>query len=330
LRVTTDKLFRALLLSDVPQKEITMKFVNVCCHDIRIEGQLLRVARLELDKYEFLDDPQPLIADLRKCGSRIDLFKFLQKLPDVPDGFTNVSPLYPYPMQWDNLAVLPVSTFDHWWNQQLRSVPRNRARQAARKGVVIREAPFDDALARGIWQIYNESPLRQGKPFAHYGKDSETVRNMSATFPDRSIFLGAYIGDQLIGFIKLVTNAAHTQACMMHIVSMMQHRDKAPTNALVAQAVRSCADRGIRYLVYQNYTYGKKEDDSLTHFKEINGFRRVDLPRYYVPLTPVGRAALGLGLHRRFIDSLPKPVVVKLRELRSAWYSRKLQASEVP
>jgi len=75
---------------------------------------------------------------------------------------------------------------------------------------------------------------------------------------------------------------------MMHIVSMLQYRDKAPTNALVAQAVRSCADRGISYLVYSKFAYGKKEKSSLSEFKERNAFERVDIPRYYVPMTRWG------------------------------------------
>jgi len=281
---------------------------------------MLRIARLELDKYEFLDDPGDVLDGLRKSGSRIDLFTFLQKLPEAP-------PKFDYPMEWDNLAVLPVSTFDHWWNHQIRSFPRNRARQAEKRGVVLRELPFDDVLVRGIWEIYNECAVRQGKPFVHYGKDIETVRRVSATFLDQSIFIGAFLGDRLIGFIKLVTDRIRTQACMMHIVSMMQHRDKAPTNALIAQAVRSCADRSIPYLVYQNFSYGKKEGDSLSHFKEINGFERVNLPRYYVALTSFGRAAFRLGLHHKFVDHFPGPVAAKLRELRTAWYNRKLQAS---
>jgi hypothetical protein len=301
--------------------------VRVCGNDIRVEGRLIRIARLELDKYEFLDDPGAMIDGLRKSGIQIDLFTFLQKLPETSQQLTAASPKYDYPMQWDNLAVLPVSTFDHWWNHQIRSFPRNRARQAEKKGVLLREVPFGDALVHGIWGIYNECPVRQGKPFVHYGKDIETVQSISATFLDQSIFIGAYLDDRLIGFIKLVTDQTRMQACMMHIVSMMQHRDKAPTNALIARAVRSCAERGIRYLVYQNFSYGKKEDDSLSHFKEINGFQRVNLPRYYVPLTAIGRAALTMGLHRKFVDHFPKPIVSKLRELRTAWYNRKLQAS---
>jgi len=79
--------------------------------------------------------------------------------------------------------------------------------------------------------------------------------------------------------------------------------------------------------VYENFSYGKKQGDSLSHFKEINGFQRIELPRYYVPLTRIGKAALRFGLHRRLIDYFPEPVMAKLRELRAAWYSRKLRMS---
>jgi hypothetical protein len=128
----------------------------------------------------------------------------------------------------------------------------------------------------------------------------------------------------MIGFIKLVMDETRTQACMVHILAMVRHKDKAPTNALVAQAVRYCADHGISYLVYEHFSYGKKERDSLSDFKETNGFQRVDLPRYYVPLTPVGETAFQLGLHRRLVEHLPESVATKLRNLRKVWYNRKL------
>ena len=93
-----------------------------------------------------------------------------------------------------------------------------------------------------------------------------------------------------------------TQAGLMNIVSMIQHRDKAPTNALMAQAIRSCADRGISNLWYANMSYGKKQlESALADFKRHNGFQKVDLPRYYVPLTVVGRVALRLSLHHNAV-----------------------------
>ena len=292
--------------------------ITVCGKDIKIEGRLIRVARPEGDKYNCPDDPEAMLSGLRKCGTRIDLFTFIQKVPES-------SPKYGYPMEWDNLAVLPVSTFDHWWNHQIRSFPRNRARQAEKKGVVLREVPFGDTLIKGICGIYNECPVRQGKRFAHYGMTPERAREYAGTFLDRSIYVGAFVGDTMIGFIKLVTDESRNQACLVHIISMVQHKDKAPANALIAHAVRACADRNIPYLVFEHFSYGKKQGDSLSRFKEVNGFQRVVLPRYYVPLTPLGRAAFRLGIHRRMVDHLPEVVAAKLRDLRRVWYGRKFQ-----
>lgn len=295
-------------------------FMNICGKDIKIQGHLVRIASVDGEKFTFPDDPGAMVNGLRKSGKRVDLFTFLQKLPET-------SPKYSYHMELDNFAVLEVSTFDHWWNRQIRSLPRNRARQAEKRGVVLREVPFDDVTVKGIWEIYNECPVRQGKRFIHYGKDLPTVREHAGTFLDRSIFIGAFLDGKMIGFIKMVMDEARTYACIIHIVSMIQHRDKAPTNALIAQAVRSCAERRMSFLVYEQFAYGKKQGDSLSHFKEVNGFRRVDLPRYFIPLTPIGRLAFRLGLHHSLVDRFPEPMLAKLRNLRSAWYTRKLQIS---
>ena len=193
------------------------------------------------------------------------------------------------------MAVLPVSTYENWWTHQIGFKARNKAKQAEKKGVVVREVSFDDELVRGIWEIYNECPVRQERLFPHYGKSLEAVREMSATYLESSVFIGAYDSGKLIGFIKLVVDDTRTQAGMMHIISRLQCRDKAPTNALVAQAVRSCADRRIPHLVYSKFAYGKKAQSSLSDFKERNGFQRVDMPRYYVPLTALGRTRLFHG-----------------------------------
>jgi hypothetical protein len=296
--------------------------IKVCGNDIEVKGHLVRIARLDGEKFTFPADPEELRRGLRKCGTRIDLLTFLQKLPEH-------SPKYSYPMEWDNLAVLTLSTFDQWWTQQIDNKTRNMIRKAEKKGVTLREVTFDDVLLQGICEIYNESPIRQGMRFTHYGITLDETRRYAETFPDRSIFIGAFLGQSMVGFMKLVTDEAQTQACVIHILSMLRHRDKAPTNALIAQAVRSCAERGIPYLVYDRFSYGKKQGDSLSTFKQQNDFKKVDVPRYYVPLTPLGWAAIRLGLHheKRFVDCLPGSVTARLRELRSAWYSRKLRVS---
>jgi len=288
--------------------------MNICGKDITIEGRLIRRGRLTAEKYEFLDDPKPTVEALRTCGARIDLFTFMQSLADP-------TPQYDYPLDWDNLAALPISTFDYWWRKQINGKTRNMIRRSEKSGVVVREVPFDEALVEGISGIYNESSTRQGKPFKHYMKDIAAVRKENGTFLERSAFIAAFVGRELIGFVKLVSDEHQHQAAMMQIVSMIRQRDKAPTNALIAQAVRSCAERGIPYLVYANFAYGKKTPDTLAEFKRHNGFQRVDVPRYYVPITVLGRAALGMGLHYPLRAHLPEAVLSRLRAVRRFWHN---------
>lgn len=292
--------------------------INVAGVDIRIQGQVLRIGRLERERYEGISDPQAVLDGLRRCAQRVDLFTFMQRLPKT-------EPKYHYSMEWDNLAVLSISTFDQWWKKQIDNKTRNMVRKAEKQGVTLREVDFSDVLVKGIWKVYNETSYRQNKRFPHYGKDIETVYREEATHLDRSIFIGAFFGEEMIGFTKLVLDETQTEASLINIVSLIQHRDKAPTNALISNAVRACADRGISYLVYSKFAYGKRQRDTLSDFKRNNGFKRIDLPRYYIPLTPIGWAAFRLGLHHRVFELLPGSVVNKYRELRASWYRRKSQ-----
>lgn len=296
--------------------------MNVCGRDLKIKGRIVRTGRLAHEGFELLDDPEEAVAQLQKSPNGIDLFTFMPKLP-------HTTPRFKYAFELDNVAALPITTYDQWWTKQIDGKTRNMVRRGEKKGVTLREVTFDDAFAKGIWEIYNETPVRQGRLFPHYGKDFETVRNMSATFMDSSIFIGAYIGEQLIGFLKLTSDESRSQTAVMHIISMIQHRDKAPTNALIAYGVRACADRKIPYIVYSNFAYGNKQRDSLSDFKENNGFKRIDLPRYYVPLTAKGRIAFRLGLHRSLMERIPEPVIAKLREYRNRWYDRKFRDVEI-
>jgi len=47
------------------------------------------------------------LTELRKSARRIDLFTFIQKLPGS-------EPQYRYPMEWDNQAVVELTSFDQW------------------------------------------------------------------------------------------------------------------------------------------------------------------------------------------------------------------------
>ena len=131
--------------------------------ELRIRGRLIRVGYFDGEGYQFLERPQDALEDIRRLKTHVDLFTFIQRLSDT-------SPRYEYPMEWDNMAAIRVSSYDHWLTQQLDFKARNMVRKAEKNGVVVKEVPYDEEFVQGVCAIYNESPVRQGKKFWHYGK----------------------------------------------------------------------------------------------------------------------------------------------------------------
>ena len=187
--------------------------------------------------------------------------------------------------------------------------------------MTLREVPFGDALVKGIWAIYNGTPLRQGRRFPHYGKDIETVHREEATHLDRSVFMGAYYGDQLVGFVKLVADDTRTQTGLINIVSLIRHRDKAPPTPCWHERYRLALPRHPVSCLLEV----RLREEAARHpqrLSERNGFSRVDVPRYHVPLTRLGWLALRSGLHHRLAEHIPASLAAKLRDIRAAWHSR--------
>jgi len=273
---------------------------------ILIEGEIPRIARLEQEWYEDVEDPRTLINQLCKSEPRPDILTFWQRLPDT-------EPKYSYPMELDSIAALPIKSYSLWWEKQIDRKARNKIRKAQKNGVVVKPVTFDDRFVRGITSIFNETPIRQGRHYLHYGKDFETIKRQFSRFLFREEIFGAYLGEELVGFIMLAY--AENYAYLGQIISKIAHRDLAPNNLLLAKAVERCAEKGVPYLVYALWL-----EDSLGDFKRSNGFQKFDLPRYYVPLTGKGKLALKLGLHRGWKEAVPKPLRKPLKKLRRRWY----------
>ena len=260
---------------------------------------------------EVVKDPESFLRELKAARSGADIFTFTQRLPDT-------QPKYSYPFELDNLAVVSVTTYEEWFNKRIGTDVKQNIKKASKRGVVVRVAPFDDQFVRGIVDIYNESPIRQGRRFWHYGKDFATVKAETAHCLERSEFIGAYVGDEMIGFVKLLRVGLTNDLVL--IVSKQSHFDKKPTNALIAKAVEVCADRGVRYLTYAKFAYGNKANSSLVEFKRRHGFERIDFPRYYAPLTAIGRLAVRLKLYRGLTEMLPEKTLNALINARSWFY----------
>ena len=280
--------------------------------EIVVSGRFPRTARLKAEYFECVGDPDSFVAKLKEAGVRADLFSFYQELADR-------NPRYDFHLEWDSISVLPVTTYDHWWKRQVNCKTRNMIRKAQKSGVDVRVIEFTDDLVKGIVAIYNESPLRQGKPFKHYGKDFETLKKAHISYLERSDFIGASYKDELIGFVKLVHGNGISS--IMQIISKIAHRDKSPTNALIAKAVEICAQRNIPYL-----HYGLWSRRTLGDFKKHHAFEQFEVPRYFVPLNLKGNLVLKLGLHRKMSEYLPVTWQDFLAILRAKWNSLRYRA----
>jgi hypothetical protein len=307
------------------------------------QGRLVKQTRLVNEGYEFVRDVPDFARALRASVATSDWFTVTRSIgstlaiahaestadagPGVaatPLADTDV-PMQGVVHRCDEQAVLPLQSYEHWWAQQINDKTRNMVRKAGKKGVELRPFTLDDAAVRGIQAIYNEHPLRQGRPFKHYDKTLEVLHAEHATFADRSTFIGAYLGDQMIGFIKLVRQPAWMQqlgwASLMQIVSLVAHRDKAPTNALIAKAVALCTADGLPAL-----QYGQWSRRSMGDFKLHHGFKPLPVGRWHVPLTLKGRAALALGWHTPLAARLPEQQVDRLVAWRSRWHAARVTA----
>lgn len=282
-----------------------------------IKGRIIKTASifdeywLEADK---LPSPERVIVELQNRADKPDLFTFAQRVPDF-------EPKYKFYFEWDNIAVLPISTYEHWFQKQISSATRRNIRASEKRGVVVRVVEYDEDYIRGIMSIYNESPIRQGKKFWHYGKDFYTIKRENGTYAERSTFLAAFYQSEMIGYLKVVWDK-YTGA-IMQILSKIAFQDKRPNNALLSEAVRQSCLRGVNYLLYEKFIYNNKIQDSLTKFKQNNGFLKMDIPRYYVPLTAKGVLAIRLGLHKNLKERLPEWIKAPIRNLRTKWYEIK-------
>jgi hypothetical protein len=279
-----------------------------------VRGGRIRVASMHDEEYvaEAVNNPAACVRALKdkRNGIRADIFYFSQKEPDVV-------PHYHYQLEMRSVAVANVSSYEDWW-QKVSHGTKCNIRQSRKRGVEIRIAAFDDDLIRGIMSVQNESPVRQGRLFYHYGKTFEQVKRDHGSYLNSCDFIAAYAGDELIGFLKLIYRG--NVATIMQINSKLAFQDKRPTNALLDEAVKLCEAKGISYLIYGDLSFWNKRESSLRDFKLRNGFEEMLVPSYYVPLTAWGWLCVRLRLYRGIHGILPGRAINTALELRRKWY----------
>ena len=288
---------------------------HIAGQTIAVQGTWLRMAAIHDEEWldTELEDPELCVKQLRNRplhGLHADIFTFSRK---PAASF----PTYPYHMEPDSIAAIRLASFKEWW-EKLPQETRKNVRRSQKRGVVVSIRGFDDELVRGIVTVNNDSPVRQGQPNAHYGKSFQQVKRDHSAFLDRSDFICAYLGDEMIGYAKVVYRGE--VASILNFAPKTSHSDKRPANALLAKVVEACAARGVGYVTYGKFNYGNKRDTPLREFKERNGFGEMLVPRFYVPLTRWGALCMKLGLHRGLLGVLPHGIITLGAKARSKWY----------
>ncbi len=279
-----------------------------------VTGRLPRMAAVHDEAWSETEIASPetyiaLLKSQRSSGLRADVFTFAQKLPAV-------HPKYSYQMEWESVAAIRVSGFEAWWDG-LPQGTRKNVRRSQKRGVVVEVRPWSDEIVRGLVELNNDSPVRQGRPNRHFGKSFDQVKRDYSSFLDRSDLICAYFGDELIGLLKLVYRG--DVAAILQCLPKAAHLDKNPANALIAKAVEVCEKKHISYLTYGLFTYSTRRASPLLEFKIRNGFEELRVPRYYVPLCWRGSLCMKLGLHRGLVGMLPDSAIDVGIRAREKW-----------
>jgi hypothetical protein len=281
---------------------------------IAITGKWVKIAVVHDEDFleQDFQDPKLCVAKLKQQHSwlRADIFTFAQRIPKT-------TPAFAYPMEWDSVAAVRTTSFKDWWNK-LPQESRKNVRRAQKRGVVVVAKPLDDELVRQIADLNNDAPVRQGRPFVHFGKSLDQVKRDQQSFLDRSDYVCAYFENELIGFMKIAYRG--DLASIVQVLPKASHHDKRPANALFSKAIELCEAKGVSYLTYGMFNYGNRSDSSLRLFKIRNGFEEIRVPRFYVPLTIWGKVCTRLKLYRGLIGIVPNSVTKFAAAARAMWY----------
>ena len=162
------------------------KLIDILDNEIHVQGRTLRIAQSHGDRYRFLDDPRPVIDELRESGRTGGFVHFR------PKAYQTVSRNSP---TWLNGTILPCCPYRRLrigGQSKLDSRPgTKRSRQRRTVSWCGRCLSTTRWLPGSMKSTMNARSGRDGA-FPHYGKNFETVRREEATFLDSSIFIGAF------------------------------------------------------------------------------------------------------------------------------------------
>jgi hypothetical protein len=178
-------------------------------------------------------------------------------------------------------AEIPLTSYGEWW-ATLNRKTRNMIRRSQRLGVTVKRVTHPDvAFWDGVQGIFNESPTRRNIPYKMYGVDPTT--HFSRFRDEDSLYLGAYLGGELIGFMHLLRCRRGVFAVMVNGIpnrfggdsysvtqfqGLVGRYSTAQMDALIDGAVKTCCGLGIKRIIYTRTL----DENSLGDFKRRHGF----------------------------------------------------------
>jgi len=262
------------------------------------------------DSREYATDIFPNIAYIESLkNSGVDIFTFIKR----NWLYSPINPKNTWKIAEDNIAILHIKNYDYWWNI-IGKKTRNMIRKAKKNAVVTYKVIPNIALAKEIWMIYNETPIRQNRAFPHYGIKLENVSKKVVSSADH-IFVGSYFENKLVGFAELIIG--ENIAIISQLLSLQKYWNKAINNSLIAELVKICIDRKVEWLMYGRIG----NHPSLDKFKHNNGFNKFSVTRYYIPINLKGKLAIKMGLHQNLKDLIPKKLLYFILPIYN-WISR--------
>src|SRR5579859_2532834 len=122
---------------------VTVPVLNVNGDSVIITGKWFKTAAIHDEQWseKEIEYPELYIDTLKRSrsqGLKADIFTFTQK-PSAP------APRYAYPLEWDSVAAVHLTSFQDWW-QSLPQETRKNVRRSQKRGVVVKIKEFHNDL----------------------------------------------------------------------------------------------------------------------------------------------------------------------------------------
>ena len=121
-------------------KGVIVPSVHIGGRTVITTGKWLKIAAVreeELIEGDTIVEPESFISRFKSSGLTSDLFTFAQRLPDK-------TPRYDYHIEWENAAVIRITTFSRWWKEGAEYSIRKAVNRAKKFGVIVKLAEFND------------------------------------------------------------------------------------------------------------------------------------------------------------------------------------------